>query len=344
MMKALRDPSSSTFDAAASTDAAPASMASTAPATLVIAQVPTLIAAAGETASRRFLEFFTVTIRNPNTREAYGRASAQFLAWCHERRFVLDTIEPMVVAAYIEELTQHMAPRSVKQHLAAIRKLFDWLVVGHVIPHNPAHAVRGPRFSATTGTTPTLTAEEARQLLEAIDTTHVVGLRDRALIGVMVYTFGRVSAVVGMNVEDYFARGKRWVIRLREKGGKLIDVPAHHLVEEYLDSYLDAAGIRHDGKSPLFRSAPRRQRQLTDHAIERTEVWEMIRRRAKDAKLSGPVCCHTFRGTGITAYLDNNGSLDHAQKQAGHADPRTTELYDRRGKRISLDEIEKIIL
>lgn len=306
--------------------------------------VPPLIAAAGGGASRRFLEFFTVNIRNPNTREAYARACALFLAWCEERRFELDTIEPMVVAAYIEQLTKSRAPQTVKQHLAAIRMLFDWLVIGQVIPHNPAHAVRGPKYSIKTGKTPVLDAKQARQLLDSINTSHVVGLRDRALLGVMVYTFARVSAVVGMKVEDYYSIGKRWKLRLNEKGGKFHEVPAHHLAEEYLDAYLDAAGIRGERKSALFRSAPGRQRQLTDHAIERTEVYEMIRRRARDAGLSSTLCCHTFRATGITAYLLNGGTLEHAQQIAAHESARTTKLYDRRGDQVSLDEIERILI
>lgn len=138
-------------------------------------QPPALIAAAGEQASRRFLEFFTVTIRNPNTRAAYAQACGQFFAWCEERRFELDTIEPMVVAAYIEQLGKVRAPQTVKQHLAAIRMLFDWLVTGQVLPHNPAHAVRGPRYSIKKGKTPVLDAKEARALLDSI------GVRQRFL-------------------------------------------------------------------------------------------------------------------------------------------------------------------
>jgi integrase/recombinase XerD len=306
--------------------------------------VPALIGSAGEHASRRFLEFFTVTIRNANTREAYARACAQFLTWCEMRRFNLDTIEPLVVAAYIEQLTRERAPQTVKQHLAAIRMLFDWLVTGQVLPHNPAHSVRGPRYSIKKGKTPVLTAADARQLLDSIDTSHVVGLRDRALIGVMVYSFARVSAVVGMKVEDYYPNGKRWWLRLHEKGGKFHEVPAHHLAEEYVDAYLDAAGLRDDRKRALFRSAPGRRRQLTDHAIERTEVFDMIRRRARDAGVSPTLCCHTFRATGITAYLLNGGTLEHAQTIAAHESARTTKLYDRRADEVSLDEIERILI
>jgi site-specific recombinase XerC len=306
--------------------------------------VPTLIGAAGEQASRRFLEFFTVNIRNPNTRAAYAQACGQFLGWCEQRGLRLETLEPMWVAAYIEGLGKVRQPQTVKQHLAAIRMLFDWLVVGQVLRHNPAHAVRGPRYSISKGKTPVLDAKDARRLLDSIDTSQVIGLRDRALIGTMVYSFARVSAVVGMRVEDYYPNGKRWWLRLHEKGGKFHEVPAHHLAEEYLDAYLDAAGIREDRKGKLFRTAPGHRRQLTERAIDRTEVFAMIRRRARDAGLSPTLCCHTFRATGITAYLQNQGTLEHAQRIAAHESVRTTKLYDRRGDQVSLDEIERIVL
>src|SRR5262245_12277222 len=188
--------------------------------------LPALIVHAGDTAARRFVEFFTATIRNKNTRLAYANAIRQFFDWCEERGFTLETIEPVVVAAYIE---QHPGSKpTVKQHLAAIRMLFDWLVIGQILPMNPASSVRGPKHVVKRGKTPVLTAAEARQLLDSIGPGTLAGLRDRALIGVMVYSFARVSAAVGMNVEDYFQQGKRWWFRLHEKGGKRHEVPAHH--------------------------------------------------------------------------------------------------------------------
>ena len=108
--------------------------------------------------------------------------------------------------------------------------------------------MRGPKHVVKKGKTPVLDTEQARALLDAIDVSTVVGLRDRALIGVMVYSFARVSAVIGMRVEDYYPNGKRWWFRLHEKGGKFHEVPAHHTAEEYMDAYLEAAGIAADKK------------------------------------------------------------------------------------------------
>lgn len=303
-------------------------------------QLPAAIARSGEAAAWRFVEFFGATIRNRNTRAAYAQAVTQFFAWCEKHRVhTLDQVKPVVIAAYIE---QHpMAAPTVKQHLAAIRMLFDFLVTGQIIPMNPAASVRGPKYVVKRGKTPVLTADQARLLLDSIRTDSVVGLRDRAIIGVMVYTFGRVSAMVHMRVDDYFQNGKRWWIRLHEKGGKRHEVPAHHNAEAYLDAYLEAAGIREDKKSPLFRSVDK-QRKITANPISRTDVLRMVKRRAIEAGLPSSTCCHTFRATGITAYLENGGTIENAQTIAAHESPRTTKLYDRTGDEITLDEVERI--
>jgi len=302
---------------------------------------PLIITREGERAHRRFVEFFTANIRNKNTRMAYMRALAPFFDWCEERNIGLGNIQPVVVAAYIE---QHTGSKpTVKQHLAAIRMLFDWLVMGQVVPVNPAASVRGPKYVVKRGKTPVLKAEQARLLLDSIDTNSMSGLRDRAMIGVMVYSFARVSAVIGMRVEDYYQNGKRWWIRLHEKGGKRHEVPAHHNAEAYVDAYLEAADISAQKKSPLFRTI-NKHRQLTDSPMYRADVLRMIKRRAEDAGLPATTCCHTFRATGITAYLENGGTIENAQAIAAHESPRTTKLYDRTSDEITLDEVERILI
>lgn len=306
-------------------------------------RVPALFVNAGDVAVRRFIEFFTANIRNRNTRAAYAFAAARFSRWCDVRRIALAQLTPVIVAAYIEELGQHLDRPSVKQHLAALRMLFDYLVTGQVLPMNPAYAVRGPKHVVKTGRTPVLSAEETRILLDHIDISSIAGLRDRAIIGVMVYSFARVGAVVGMNMEDYFQEGKRWWFRLHEKGGKRHEVPAHHIAEAYVDAYLAAAQIANDRRGPLFRSLDRK-RQLTERRLHRLEVLAMIKRRARQAGLPHTTCCHTFRATGITTYLQNGGTIEHAQQIANHESPRTTKLYDRTIDAISLDEIERILI
>jgi site-specific recombinase XerD len=307
--------------------------------------VPRLIAEAGGNAARRFLEFFAATIRNKNTRMAYMRAAGQFFAWCDRRHIgELADIEPLHIAAYIEELQGSMSKPTVKQHLAAIRMLFDWLVTGHIVAVNPATSVRGPKHAVKRGKTTVLTAGQARELLDSIGTTALAELRDRALIAVMTFAFARVSAVVGMRVEDFYPQGKRWWVRLHEKGGKRHEMPAHHNLEAYLDAYIDAAGIRGDSKGPLFRTLSWHTGKLTGKPMHRVDAYRMIQRRADDLGFRVRIGCHTFRATGITAYLEAGGTLENAQAMAAHESPRTTKLYDRTGDEITLDEVERIAI
>jgi len=304
---------------------------------------PALFTATAASA-RRTLEFFTANIRNPNTRKAYARAVEEFASWCgvnglHE----LGAIEPTHVAAYVEQLQLRLSPPSVKLSLAALRMLFDWLVVGQVMPMNPASSVRGPRHSVRKGKTPVLAAEEARALLDAIDVSTLAGLRDRALVGLMVYSFARVGAAIGMRVEDVYVQGRRTWIRLHEKGGKVHEMPCHHNLDEYLHAYIDQASLA-DAKGWLFRSAAGRTGQLSQRPMRQADVYRMIARRALAAQVRTKIGCHSFRATGITEYLRNGGKLEIAQQMANHESSRTTGLYDRRQDQVSLDEVERIVI
>ena len=307
--------------------------------------LPALIAVANESVQIRFVEFFTANIRNPNTRRAYARAVNEFLSWCHGVGVPdLLAVGPLHVATWIELQTQTLAAPSVKQRLAALRHLFDWLVVGQVIPHNPASSVRGPSHTARTGKTPVLDPSEARQLLDSIDVSTHTGLRDRALIALMVFSFARIGAALAMKVEDVYTQNRRLWVRLREKGGKQHAMPCHHSLEAYLQAYLVEAGIEMDLKGPLFRTIARGTGQLSHNALPQANAHAMVRRRALAAGLKTLIGNHTFRATGITAYLKNGGTLENAAAMANHASTRTTQLYDRRRDEISLDEVERVRL
>jgi site-specific recombinase XerD len=206
-------------------------------------------------AAERFIDFFTANIRNKHTRRAYYNAACRFSDFCAQRGVHdLKYVKPLHVASYVESLLKGFAKPTIKQHLAAIRMLFDWLVVGQIIDGNPAHAVRGPKHVVTKGRTPVLNREEARALLSSIDTSTLTGLRDRALIALMIYTFARVGAVLQMNVCDYFSQGRRGWVRLHEKGGKEHEAPCVPKFEAYLDACIAAAGIADDKDGPLFRT------------------------------------------------------------------------------------------
>jgi site-specific recombinase XerD len=305
------------------------------------ASLPVLIEEEGADVQERFLEFFAAQIRNPNTRKAYGRAVARFLEWAGRQGLTLTSISPIAVSAYVEQ--HEGAPATIKQHLAAIRRLFDWLVTGGVLERNPAEPVKGPKHVVEEGSTPILTADEARAFIEGLPTASVKDKRDKAIIGVLTYTFARVSAVVRMEIQDYYRAGNRWKVHLQEKGGKRRDVPLHHKAKDYLDAYLEVAGIEEEG-APLFQTIGR-SKELTGRALSRTSILRMVKARAKEGGLDPRrVCCHTFRGTGITAYLGNGGKLEVAQHIAGHSDASTTKLYDRRRELVNQEEVEKIAI
>jgi site-specific recombinase XerD len=308
-------------------------------------QLPAIVVSSGELAGTRFLEFFASAIRNPHTRRAYARAAGDFLAWCAGAGVTSITdVQPLHVAAWIERQTQTLSAPTVKQHLAAIRHLFDWLVTGQIVPHNPAASVRGPSHTAKKGKTPVLDATEARQLLDAIDVTTPAGLRDRALIALMVFSFARVGAALAMRVEDVYVQQRRLWVRLREKGGKRHEMPCHHTLEAYLHEYLEKAGLRDEPKGPLFRTIARGTARLSTTPLPQANAYAMVRRRARAAGIDTAIGNHTFRATGITAYLKNGGTLENAAAMANHASTRTTQLYDRRRDDISLDEVERIHL
>jgi site-specific recombinase XerC len=227
-------------------------------------RAPTLVVSAGERAQTRFWEFFVNNIRNTHTRRAYGRSIGEFLTWCEERGIesIID-VEPLHIGTYVEMLTRSHSAPTAKQRLAAIRMLFDWLVTGQIVPTNPAASVRGPKHVVKVGKTPVLDPEEARILLDSIDVTTPAGLRDRALIALMVYSFARVGAALAMKVEDVYVQNRRLWVRLHEKGGKRHEMPCHHNLETYLHAYIDGCGLAGDPKAHLFRTIGRGTGELT---------------------------------------------------------------------------------
>jgi site-specific recombinase XerD len=312
--------------------------------------LPNLVTSAGDQAGIRFIEFFTANIRNRHTRRAYSRAVCDFLSWCESQGVPsIIAVQPLHVATYIEWLAQRdvnpLSAPTVKQQLAALRHLFDWLVIGQVVPINAAASVRGPRHVVKKGKTPVLSPEEARQLLDSIDPSTHSGLRDRALIGLMVYSFARIGAAVAMKVEDVYVQDRRLWVRLHEKGGKRHEMPCHHNLETYLHDYVEGTGIAGDPSGPLFRTIARESTgagEVSRRPLPQQSAHAMIRRRAAATGIATLIGNHSFRATGITTYLKNGGALESASAMANHASTRTTQLYDRRRDEFTLDEVEKI--
>ena len=305
--------------------------------------VPAVIAASGDDIANRFVEFFVVAIRNANTRRSYATAVRQFCAWLATHGAGdLTVVQPVHVATYIEELGRSLTRPSVTLHLAAVKRFFAFLVTGGVLRRSPAVEVRGPTFSRRIGSTPVTSTAEARQLLNGIPAGSLVGLRDRALIGTMLFTTSRIGAALGCKVGDYYQEGFGRMLCLHEKGGKEHRVPVHHQLVEYLETYLEAAGIHDQRAGLLFRSAKGKTGQLTERALDPVNAWAMVKRRVRQTGVSAALTNHSFRAMGLTAYMDNGGTLEEAQELANHADARTTRLYIRTERKITQSAIERI--
>ena len=312
---------------------------------------PAAIAIASQKAHYTILQFFAAEISNPCTRRAYIKGVQDFFAYAAGRAggARLETITALHVAAWLADMkARGLSAPTMKQRLAGLRMLFQALAREQVLAINPAAVVKGPKHTAGKGKTPVLTGEETLQLLNSIDTGSLIGLRDRALIGCMAYSFARIGAVVTLKVADVFHQKRRLWLRLHEKGGKRLEIPCHHQFENYLVDWLERSGLKEQPQAPLFQSFSRlgsavgSDRPLSGRPLTQSMAWEMLQRRAKAAGIETAICNHTFRATGITAYLTNGGTIERAAIMAGHASTRTTQLYDRRSDEVTLEEVEKI--
>jgi site-specific recombinase XerD len=310
-------------------------------ARIVQPSAPAAIERSGAAARFAWDEFFSAQVRNPHTRAAYLRAVRRFLDWCSGCGIELARVTPGMVGRYLDEHPGSIPTR--KLHLAAVRRFFDVLVTRHVVLLNPALSVRGERYQVIEGKTPEITAEQARALLRSIDVAGVVGLRDRALVGTLIYTAARVGAVCRLRLCDLQHDGTQWCLRFTEKSGKSREIPVRHDLERFLLAYLEGARLGGEpGDSPLFRTAARRSRRLTANPLSPTDACRMVKRRLEGAGLPLRLSPHSFRVATITDLLEQGVAQDEVQYLAGHADPRTTRLYDRRQKRVTRNVVERI--
>jgi integrase/recombinase XerD len=303
--------------------------------------MPSLVVQAGSGARFAWDELFSAEIRNPHTRRAYSHAVRQFLAWCEAHTLTLRDITPGWVGTYYDELQASIPTK--KQHLSALRCFFDRLVLRHAVALNPAASVRGERYSLSEGKTPEITVDQERALLASIPSDDIAGLRDRAIAAVLIYTAARVGAVAGLTVGRFTHDGSQWSIRFLEKGGKVREIPARPDLAGYLLAYMDAAGLGSaPPESPLFRRLARKTRILTGRAMTADDMGRMLKRRMANIRLPGELSPHSFRVGAITDLLSQGVPLEEVQSLVGHADPRTTRLYDRRQKKVMRNVVDRI--
>jgi len=305
--------------------------------------MPATIEAHGPAARFAWEEFFRGEIRNDYTRRNYLHAVRRFLSWTEAHGIELARIAPAHVGAYLDESTAS-APTK-KLHLAAIRAFFDRLVLRHVVVLNPAQSVRGPKHATVEGRTPEIGPAQVRQLLGSISPADVVACRDRALIATLVYTAARVGAVVRLRVRDLHRDEGTWSIRFDEKGGKQREIPVREDLRHLLSDYLGLAGAATwPADAPLFRSAVGKSKTLSDRPLSPGDACRMLKRRLRRAGLPGRLSPHSFRVAVITDLLQHGASLEDVQNLAGHADPRTTRLYDRRQRQVTRNLVERITI
>jgi integrase/recombinase XerD len=298
---------------------------------------PAIVKAAGKGAEFAWEEFFQAEIANAHTRKNYMHAVRRFLAWVEGRGLELPRVGPGDVGEYIEGLG--LATPTRKLHLAALRRFFDRLVNRHVCVINPAATVKSERYSIVEGKTPEIGGDQARTLLRSIEASDPVGLRDRAVLAVLIYTAARVGAVAKLTVKNLVYDGSQYTLRFSEKGGKSREIPVRHDLEQLLLAYIQAAGIT---EGPLFRTANRKTRTLTGNAMTGIDICRMMKRRLKAAGLPGQFSPHSFRVATVTDLLEQNVPLEDVQYLAGHADPRTTRIYDRRRRKVTRNIVERI--
>jgi len=296
---------------------------------------------AGGNATFAAEEFFKATINNEHTRRAYGRIVNRFLVWCDEHNLELRMVTPGLAGEYVETLDGSAPTKN--QALAALRHFFDALVTRHAVPLNSFASVRGIRQTITEGKTPEISIEQARRLFKSVDVSNVVGLRDRAVLGVLAYTGARVGAVAKLRFCDYRNLGEQRVLRFREKGGREREIPVRHDLEGWLNEYIAAAGMEEASKvSPLFRAAEGKRKALTTARYVAHSMRQMMKRRLKDAGLPDLFSPHSFRVTVVTDLLNQNVPLEDVQYLAGHASPTTTRIYDRRRRKVTRNIVERI--
>lgn len=304
--------------------------------------IPRIVTDAGNAAKFAWEEFFFGKIRSVHTRRAYHRAVRDFLAWCEKASLPLSAISPADVGSYLDVLT--LSPASKKQVLAGIRHFFDGLVTRHAVALNPASSVRTERYQVLEGKTPEITAKQARHLLASIDTADVIGLRDKAAICIMIYTAVRVDALSKLKCSDWYDTGEQFYLRFSEKGGKSREIPVRHDLQVLLSQYRRSAEVQVTlgGETPLFRTTTGKTKKLTDRAMTPNDLGRMVKRRMRAAGLPERLSPHSFRVATITDLLSQGVPLEDVQNLAGHADPRTTRLYDRRQRKVTRNIVERI--
>ena len=287
-----------------------------------------------------FLELLGARVRNPNTRSAYRVAWRSFLAFCSARQLELGSVKAYHVGSWLD---QHPGSKSTqRQHLAAVRLLFDHLMMRGVVEYNAAARARPPRLVRESSPTPVFEEAEIVTFLDSINLNSEKDIRDRAIFCVLLYSWCRVSALINLTVVDYYERaGQRW-LRFQEKRGREHEVPVHSKAKEAIDLWLEASGLASNPAAPLFPAYGKDRETIELKHLDRRSILKLVEKRASASGIVKRVCCHSFRATGITEYMNAGGTIEIAQQIAGHKSSSTTRIYDRSQDLLTIEEIERV--
>ena len=304
-------------------------------------EFPAVLQRAGVNACFAADEFFSARISNWETRRAYARAVRCFFKWCDGEQLELAQITPGIAGRFIRSLTVSDATKN--QTLAAMRHFFDILVERHAVVLNPFQSVRGIKYQVLDGKTPEITIAQARVLVASIDLSYPVGVRDRAILGTFITTGCRVGALCRLRIGDLQPQEGGRTFRFREKNGKEREIPVRHDLDEWIDEYIQVAGIAGEpASSPLWRQAPNLWGALTTRRLRTSGVRAMLKTRLAAAGLPTNLTPHSFRVMVVTALLSQSVPVEEVQHLVGHSHPSTTQLYDRRKRRINRSIVERI--
>ena len=310
---------------------------------------PAIVTAAGRAAGNAWRDFFSeLELENDNTHRAYNHAVRRFLAWCEDRGLELARIMPGDVAQYIKDDLDG-SPATQKQHRSAIKRYFDLLVVRHLSMINPAASVKTPKLRRSRGTTPMIEPDEIKQLMASIDTVGLAGIRDRAAIAVLGYTAVRAAGIAKLRRGDYRGRPGHMQLYFREKGGTQHQIEVRSDLEVCLNDYLAAGRMKTANKEcPLFRPLLRKEQAFRpwvkadkkkgtteQGTLSPNDVCRMVKRRMRRAGLREELSAHSFRVAVLTDLIDQGVPIEDVQELAGHADARTTKLYDRTNRKVT---------
>ena len=303
-------------------------------------ELPAVLRRAGAAACFAADEFFSARISNAETRRAYGRAVRWFLDFCEHEDVELHRVTPGLAGRFLRDLPVSDATKN--QALAGLRHFFDALVTRHAVVLNPFHSVRGIQHQVLDGKTPEISLSQARRLFAAIELDSPMGLRDRAMLGTLITTGCRIGALCRLRIGDLRTHEEGRLFRFREKNGKEREIPVRDDLDEWIEAYMGAAGIGEDPPgAPLWRGALRGG-SLTRRQVNQAAVRAMLKRRLAAAGLPDNLTPHSFRVMVVTALLSQNVPVEEVQHLVGHSHPSTTQLYDRRRRRVTRSIVERI--